>query len=68
MAMVVLAKLRIQTCSFKGKECAGPIPIMFSSNQEEAGELLTDPATAPEYCQAGHVNLRGGQGWKWLGI
>jgi hypothetical protein len=62
VATIVLAKFGIQAVSFNGKECAGPIPIMFSSNPEEAAELLADPATAHEYCQAGLVNLPGGGG------
>jgi hypothetical protein len=60
VATIVLAKFGIQAVSFNGKECAGPIPVMFSSDPEEAAELLTDPATVHEYCQAGFVSL---QGW-----
>jgi hypothetical protein len=56
VATVVLARFGIQAVSFNGKECAGPIPVMFSTEPEEAEELLSDPATAHEYCQAGVVN------------
>jgi hypothetical protein len=52
VASIVLAKFSVQTCSFNGKECAGPIPILFSTDPEEtAAELLSDSATAHEYCQ-----------------
>ncbi len=51
MATIVLAKFSIQACCFNGKECAGPIPILFSTDPEEATELVNDPATAHEYCQ-----------------
>jgi hypothetical protein len=40
-AMIVLAKFGIQAISFNGRECAGPIPVMFSSDPEETAELLT---------------------------
>jgi hypothetical protein len=36
---IVLAEFAIQTCYFNGKECPGPIHIMFSSDLEEATEL-----------------------------
>jgi hypothetical protein len=51
VATIVLAKLGIQACYFNGKECAGPVPTMFSSDPDEAAELLNDPAVAHEYCQ-----------------
>jgi hypothetical protein len=51
VATIVLAKFSIQASSFNGKECAGPIPILFSTDPEEATELVSDPATAHEYCQ-----------------
>ncbi len=52
MASIVLAKFSVQTCSFNGKECAGLIPILFSTDPEEtAAELLSDSTTAHEYCQ-----------------
>jgi hypothetical protein len=63
VASIMLAKFGIHAVSFNGKQCVGPIPVMFSTNPEEAAELLADPATVHEYCQAGFVNLhRGGGG------
>jgi hypothetical protein len=54
VATIVLAKSAIQACHFNRKECAGPIPIMFSSDPEEAMKLFSDPAVAQEYCQEIH--------------
>jgi hypothetical protein len=52
VATIVLAKFGVQSCCFNGKECAGPMPILFSDDPEEtAAELLSDSATAHEYCQ-----------------
>jgi hypothetical protein len=62
VASVVLAKFSIQACSFNGKECAGPIPILFSTDPEETTELLCDPATANEYCQELLVQRQGSAG------
>ncbi len=51
VATIALAKFGIQACYFTWKECAGPIPTLFSTDPEEATELLNDPATVHEYCQ-----------------
>ncbi len=55
VATIVLAKFGIQACYFNGKECAGPIPTLFSTDPEEATELLSNPATANKYCR-GNLN------------
>jgi hypothetical protein len=51
VATTVLAKYGIQSICFNGRECAGPVPTMFSNDPEEALQLLEDPAVAHVYCQ-----------------
>jgi hypothetical protein len=51
VATTVLAMFAIQATYLNGRECAGPVPTMFSSNPEEAHRLLQDPAVAHAHCQ-----------------
>jgi hypothetical protein len=48
---VLRRKFAIQATYFNGRECAGPVPTMFSNDPEEALQLLEDPAVAHAYCQ-----------------